>query len=133
MKAPKIDRVLFFSAAIAVSAACITLGIMEDQAAPYVSDLYDWIAFNMGVFYQCFAIGTMIYLAWLVFGRFGNIRLGDDKPDFSTFSWAGMLFCAGTGASLLVWSGVEWAFCPRVVSGARIAARQTIDLFMTSL
>jgi BCCT family betaine/carnitine transporter len=110
MKAPKIDRVLFFSAAIAVSVACISLGIMEDQAAPYVSDLYDWIASNMGVFYQCFAIGTMIFLAWLVFGRFGKIRLGAGKPDFSTFSWAGMLFCAGTGASLLVWSGVEWAF-----------------------
>lgn len=64
----------------------------------------------MGVFYQAFAIGTMLFLAWLAFGRFGHIRLGGDKPDFSTFSWAGMLFCAGTGASLLVWSGVEWAF-----------------------
>jgi BCCT family betaine/carnitine transporter len=110
MKGPEIDRVLFFSAVIVVATACIPLGIMEEQAAPYVSDLYDWIASNMGVFYQVFAIGTMLFLAWLVFSRFGKIRLGGDEPDFSTFSWAGMLFCAGTGASLLVWSGVEWAF-----------------------
>jgi len=110
MKAPKLDRVLFFTSVVVVLAACIPLGLMEDRAAPYVSNLYNWIASNMGVFYQCFAIGTMLFLAWLVFGRFGHIRLGGDKPDFSNFSWAGMLFCAGTGASLLVWSGVEWAF-----------------------
>jgi BCCT family betaine/carnitine transporter len=110
MKAPKLDRVLFFTSVVVVLVACISLGLMEERAAPYVSELYDWIASNMGVFYQCFAIGTMVFLAWLVFGRFGNIRLGGEKPDYSNFSWAGMLFCAGTGASLLVWSGVEWAF-----------------------
>jgi BCCT family betaine/carnitine transporter len=110
MNGPKIDRVLLFSAVLAVSAACIPLGILEEQAAPAVSELYDWIASNMGVLYQGFAIGTMGFLVWLVFGRFGKIRLGADKPDFSLFSWAGMLFCAGTGASLLVWSSVEWAF-----------------------
>ena len=110
MKAPKLDRVLFFTAVVVVLAACIPLGLMEERAAPLVSDLYDWIASNMGVFYQCFAIGSMVFLAWLVFSPFGNIRLGGDKPDYSNFSWAGMLFCAGTGASLLVWSGVEWAF-----------------------
>lgn len=110
MKEPKLDRVLFFTSVVVVLAACIPLGMMEERAAPYVSNLYNWIASNMGVFYQCFAIGTMIFLAWLAFGRFGRIRLGGDKPDFSNFSWAGMLFCAGTGASLLVWSSVEWAF-----------------------
>ena len=110
MKGPKLDRVLFFTSVVAVLAACIPLGLMEERAAPVVAELYNWIASNMGVFYQCFAIGTMVFLAWLVFGRFGHIRLGGEKPDFSTFSWAGMLFCAGTGASLLVWSGVEWAF-----------------------
>jgi BCCT family betaine/carnitine transporter len=110
LKGPKLDRVLFFTSVVAVLAACIPLGLMEERATPVVAELYNWIASNMGVFYQCFAIGTMLFLVWLTFGRFGNIRLGGDKPDFSTFSWAGMLFCAGTGASLLVWSGVEWAF-----------------------
>jgi BCCT family betaine/carnitine transporter len=110
VKGLRIDRVLFVSALAAVAAACIPLGFLAEGAAPRVSEVYNWIAFNMGVFYQAFAIGTMLFLAWLVFGRFGQIRLGGEKPDFSNFSWAGMLFCAGTGASLLVWSGVEWAY-----------------------
>ncbi|KON86569.1 hypothetical protein AF332_06870 [Sporosarcina globispora] len=31
----------------------------------------------------------------------------NDKPEFSTFSWGGMLFCAGMGTSIMFWSIVE--------------------------
>jgi len=108
----KIDRVLFFGAAGAAIAACIPLGLFPEQAGPFVSGAYDWVAAELGVFYQLFVIGTITFLIWLTSGPFGKVRLGGDgdRPDFSTFSWVGMLFCAGTGASLLVWSGVEWAF-----------------------
>ncbi len=112
MKGQKIDRVLFFATVIIVVAACIPLGLTPERAGPVVSDIYNWIASNLGVFYQWFGIGTIIFLAWLSLSPYGHIRLGGDEeePDFSTFSWAGMLFCAGTGASLLVWAGVEWAY-----------------------
>ena len=112
MHGHKIDRVLFFTAVIVVIAACIPLALMSERAGPAVEEIYNWIASNLGIFYQWFGIATIIYLLWLSLSRYGRIRLGGDeeKPDFSTFSWAGMLFCAGTGASLLVWAGVEWAF-----------------------
>lgn len=112
MQGRKIDRALFFAAVVAILGVCIPLGMMPERAAPVVSDLYDWIASNLGVFYQWFGIGTIVFLVWLSFGPYGRIRLGGDRerPDYSTFSWAGMLFCAGTGASLLVWAGVEWAY-----------------------
>jgi glycine betaine transporter len=47
-----------------------------------------------------FFLGLCLYLA---FGKYGSIRLGDDnqKPQFSTFSWIGMLFAAGTGNGLI--------------------------------
>ncbi len=112
MNERKIDRVLFFTAAISVLAVCIPMGVMPERAGQVVEELYNWIATNLGISYQCFGIGTILFLVWLSLSRYGRIRLGGegDKPDFSTFSWAGMLFCAGTGASLLVWAGVEWAF-----------------------
>ncbi len=99
MQGHKIDRVLFFTAAIIVLVACIPLGLMPERAGAVVSELYTWISSNLGVFYQWFGIGTIVYLAWLSIGPYGNIRLGGgegERPDFSTFSWAGMLFCAGT-------------------------------------
>jgi len=112
MKEPRIDRLLFFAASAAAIIVCIPLGLIPEQAEQFISGLYDLIASNFGVLYQMFAIGTIGFLIWLASSRYGRIRLGGDgdKPDYSTFSWVGMLFCAGTGASLLVWSGVEWAF-----------------------
>ncbi len=112
MQERKIDRVLFFTAVIIVVVACIPLAVMPERAGPAVTKIYDWISSNLGIFYQWFGIGTILFLIWLSLSPYGQIRLGGDgeKPDFSTFSWAGMLFCAGTGASLLVWAGVEWAY-----------------------
>jgi BCCT family betaine/carnitine transporter len=112
MQERKIDRLLFFTAVIIVIAACIPLGLMPERAGPAVSNIYNWISSNLGILYQWFGIGTFVFLIWLSLSPYGHIRLGGDgeKPDFSTFSWAGMLFCAGTGASLLVWASVEWAY-----------------------
>jgi BCCT family betaine/carnitine transporter len=108
----KVDRILFFCTTAAVVLVCIPMGLLPEKSAQFVSGLYNWIALNLGFLYQWFAIGTMVFLFWLAVGRYGNIRLGEagEQPEFSNFSWAGMLFCAGTGASLLVWAGVEWAY-----------------------
>ena len=105
-----IDRVMFTVVIVVIAAACVPLGLMPERAAAFVSDLYDGITHNFGFLYQWCAIGTILFMIWLATGRFAHVRLGgaDERPDFSTFSWAGMLFCAGTGASLLVWGGVEW-------------------------
>lgn len=108
----KIDRILFFTAAFLVFLVCLPMGLMPERSAAFVAQVYGWIASNLGFLYQWAAIGSILFLLWLGLGRHGNIRLGDEdeRPEFSDFSWAGMLFCAGTGASLLVWAGVEWAF-----------------------
>lgn len=110
MKDLKVDRALIIIAFLLVLAVSIPLGIAPQKSATVVSELYQWISFNFGVLYQVFAIAVMIFLAWLVFSRFGSIRLGDpdEEAEYSNFSWVGMLFCAGTGATLLVWSAIEW-------------------------
>ncbi|RAX29442.1 UNVERIFIED_CONTAM: BCCT family transporter, partial [Escherichia coli] len=33
-----------------------------------------------------------------------------DKPEFNTFTWAAMLFCAGIGSDILYWGVIELAF-----------------------
>ena len=108
----KIDRILFFTAAFLVLLVCLPMGLMPERSGEVVTLVYGWIASNLGFLYQWAAVGSILFLLWLGLGRHGHIRLGDkdERPEFSDFSWAGMLFCAGTGASLLVWAGVEWAF-----------------------
>jgi BCCT family betaine/carnitine transporter len=110
MNEPKVDRVIFGCVLCLVIAICIPLGWMPERAAILISELYDGISHRFGVLYQWAGIAAIAFSAWLAFGPYGDVRLGseDERAEFSTFSWAGMLFCAGTGASLMVLAGVEW-------------------------
>ena len=112
MKTPRIDRVTFGTAVLVVIAVCLPLGFFPDQSGPVVASIYTWVTTNFGLAYQWFAIAAIVFLLWLGLSRHGAIKLGepDDHPEFSLFSWVGMLFCAGVGAGLLVWAGTEWAY-----------------------
>ncbi|WP_339669584.1 BCCT family transporter [Dasania marina] len=110
MQKLRVDRVLFGVAVTLIVTICLPLGLMPEKSNLFISEFYSWISNNLSVFYQLFGIFTIIYLAWLALSRHGHIRLSqtNEKPEFSNFAWGGMLFCAGTGASLLVWAGIEW-------------------------
>ena len=97
-----LDKPLFIAASVAAVLVCIPLGVDPVGAEAWISGFYNSIAATFGVFYQAMAAGTIVFLAWLTLSPYGKIRLGGDAPQYSTFSWAGMLFCAGTGATLLV-------------------------------
>jgi choline/glycine/proline betaine transport protein len=57
-------------------------------------------------YYVVLVAFLLFFVVWLGIGRFKNVRLGgdDEVPEFTFFSWAAMLFAAGTGAGLLFWS-----------------------------
>ena len=67
--------------------------------------------FRDGFFFVGFFVlaGFLFFVVYLMFSRFGGIRLGDDddRPEFSRFSWFAMLFGAGMGIGLLFWSIAE--------------------------
>lgn len=71
----------------------------------YFADKFGWIYIG-GTF------SFLVVLAYLAFSKYGSIRLGDDdsKPEFSTFSWIGMLFSAGMGTVMLYWGVAEPVF-----------------------
>lgn len=51
----------------------------------------------------------LIFTLWLLFSKYGNIRLGGKgaRPEFRTKSWLAMLFSAGMGIGLVFWSVAE--------------------------
>ena len=73
---------------------------------------YEFIATRFGWLYLLAGVAALVLLLWLAFGRFGGVKLGavDEQPEFSTYSWVAMLFCAGIGAGLMYWSAIEWAY-----------------------
>jgi BCCT family betaine/carnitine transporter len=108
----RIDRVVFGTASLIVLLVSIPILIWPEQAGAPIAATYDFFADRFGLLYQWVVIGIVGFLGWLAFSRHGRIRLGppDSRPDFSTFSWVSMLFCAGVGAGLVYWATIEWAF-----------------------
>ncbi|WP_077706210.1 BCCT family transporter [Virgibacillus dokdonensis] len=59
-----------------------------------------------------YLLAVMVILAfsiYLIFSRYGNIKLGKEKddPEFSLPSWFAMLFSAGMGIGLVFWTTAE--------------------------
>lgn len=103
----KIDPVVFWSSLIVIVAATLLLVVNRETAEPVLSSLMSDITFKLDWAFQLLTVGLFIVLIWLIFGRYGKIKLGEGKPEFSSFSWGAMLFCAGMGTSIMFWSIME--------------------------
>jgi betaine/carnitine transporter, BCCT family len=107
-----IDWFIFVSTATVVIGVCIPLVLAPEWGANIVKLAFEFITQRFGILYIWASIATLIFLLWLALGRYGQIRLSnnDDKPIYSMFSWASMIFCAGIGSALIYWATIEWSF-----------------------
>ena len=109
---PKPDWPIFLSALAILLSACLPLFLFPEASEEVISGSYKWITQQLGLFYLWGGIGVLLFCGWIVASPYGAIRLGDQnsKPQFSTYSWASMLFCAGVATGILYWGTIEWAF-----------------------
>ena len=116
MKTPKsfelIDKPTFFGALGLLLVVTVPLILFPEQGAVWVSLARDFLTEKLGFLYLALGVGAGIFMAFIAFSDIGRISLGhpDEEPEFSTLSWAAMLFCAGIGASIIYWGTIEWAY-----------------------
>ncbi|REA95048.1 BCCT family transporter, partial [Staphylococcus pseudintermedius] len=67
---------------------------------------------KMGAIYLGLGLAIFCFVLDIAFGKYGSVTLGraNDKPEFSDFTWAWMLFCAGIGSDILYRGVIEWAY-----------------------
>ncbi len=64
----------------------------------------------LGFYFILMIIFMLGYNSWLALSKYGSIRLGKEKPQYNTFGWIAMVFCAAMGTSILYWSAIEWMY-----------------------
>ncbi len=64
----------------------------------------------LGLYFLLLVIACIVFCGWAAFSKYGCIRLGCEKPEYKTFAWVTMLFCAAMGSSILYWSAIEWSY-----------------------
>lgn len=108
----KVNHPVFWVSIIALLAFYGPMMIFQKEAQVPVGKMMHFITYSTDWLWEFVVFGSLIYLAWLALGRYGNVKLGgpDDKPEFSTFTWIAMMFCGGSGAGLVYWALIEPIF-----------------------
>ncbi|OHR66999.1 glycine/betaine ABC transporter permease [Bacillus sp. HMSC76G11] len=104
---------MVFYVSVLLTVAFIIWGIFFTDSLSKISttffngtlDYFGWIYLSSAIFFVIFSV-------YLLFSKFGHIRLGKEteKPEFKTASWLAMLFGAGTGVGIIYWSVAEPVF-----------------------
>lgn len=105
----KQGKMLFFSTMAFILIVVFTGILFPDtlydvgiKTMTYLTTQFGWIYIGGSFLF----VMIMLYFA---LSKYGDIRLGKDheRPEFSTFSWLGMLFSAGMGTVMLYWGVAE--------------------------
>jgi len=104
--------VVFFTSASLIIGFVIVSVFFNEMLGNIFNPLLNGISTNAGWFFTLAVNIILLFVLYLMFSRYGDIRLGGDdaEPDFSTLSWFAMLFSAGMGIGLLFYGVAEPMF-----------------------
>ncbi|MGA8942382.1 MAG: BCCT family transporter [Thermoactinomyces sp.] len=99
-----------FIISVIISFLFIIWGVLApDHIARVMTSIQAFLQDKFGWFYLFSTTGFLALCFFLIFSRYGKIRLGKDtdRPEFSNITWFAMLFSAGMGIGLVFWGTAE--------------------------
>lgn len=96
-----------FISSIVVIMLFVLISLMNvEEVSSSANALQTWVANRTGWFFVLTVNIVLLYVIYLLFSRFGGVRLGgsEAKPEFKGFAWFAMLFSAGMGIGLMFYS-----------------------------
>lgn len=126
---PKIKPVVLSVTGVFIALVAGWALLFTESAEATLGSLVDWIGNWFGWFYILLATAVLVFVVVLAL-RYSKIRLGKDtdRPEYSTFAWASMLFAAGIGTDVMFFAVAEPAsqfLAPPVTeAGSLEAARE---------
>jgi BCCT family betaine/carnitine transporter len=108
-RAGSIEKLIFFPGVIIILAVSLIMALEPGLGQEGVKSALNLVYKNFTSVFLLFGAFCFVVLMWLAFGRYGSVKLGrpEDVPEFSYLTWVFMLFTAGVGIGLMIWSIVE--------------------------
>ena len=118
-----VDRPVLGGSLIFLVGATALLLSFPERSLELMNDVNRFLTHDLGWLFLVFVFGGVCFLAWLGTSSYGDFRFRepDERPQYSSVSWFGMLFCAGIGSNLLYFGTTEWFgyyLSPPPLSGA---------------
>ncbi|WP_245999041.1 BCCT family transporter [Paracoccus methylarcula] len=97
----------------AMVAAFVVFTVLNvELAGKLYGSIRSWVESALSWYYISSVVVLFFVCLFLMFSRFGSIRLGDDdsRPEFSNFSWFAMLFSASVSIGIMFFGVAEPLF-----------------------
>jgi choline/carnitine/betaine transport len=88
----------------------VAFALRPDAAYGVVDGIRVWILAHFNWFFLFVMLGFVLFLGFLIFGPWGRLRLGDEEPEYSYFSYFAMMYSAGLAAGIVFWGPAEALF-----------------------
>src|SRR5699024_12475640 len=103
----KVTRVFYISVTIAV--IFIIWGVIPESVLPnanldnVTSTIQNFLVSKFGWFYLLSATGFLIFAIYLIFSKYGNLKLlkSNVEPESSYMNWFAIVICTGFGDCLV--------------------------------
>ena len=106
----KLDKPLLFISLSVILFVVVGLALYPEQGNAIASYLFSTLTDQFGDIFLLFGFFSVIFLAFIGLGKYGNIQLGTDKPEYTQFTYLAMMICAGLGSATVYWAFVEWGY-----------------------
>lgn len=93
-----------------IAVFCIFLISAPAETKVLINTLYYYVTDKFGILYLWITLISFILCLYLAVSKYGAIKLGEGKKEYSEFSWAAMIFCASMAAGFLYWTNIEWIY-----------------------
>jgi choline/glycine/proline betaine transport protein len=104
-----LSKGIFVPSMVFIFLVSITSVLYPEIADKVLNIVKKFIFINLNWIYVWSVTAFVIFLVYLLFSKYGRIRLGDNdsRPEHSFFSWVAMLFSAGMGIGLMYFGVAE--------------------------
>lgn len=109
MKKLNVDMQIAVPTLLLILLMVVSLLFFPMQIKPVINIILSKIVDNFGWLYIVTCLASFAFLIWIVFSKFGDIKLGDpdEKPAYSNFAWNAMVFASGVGSSAVILGFLE--------------------------
>ncbi|WP_267643405.1 BCCT family transporter [Haloarchaeobius amylolyticus] len=106
----EIEPTIFaFGAAITILFV-VAFSLRPDAALEFVNGIRLWILSTFNWFFLLAMLSFVLFLGFVIFGPWGRLKLGDESPEYSYFSYFAMMYSAGLAAGIVFWGPAEAMF-----------------------
>ncbi|PVF10773.1 BCCT family transporter, partial [Yersinia pestis] len=92
---PRKDIPLIVTSLLCIILIALAFSLFPQQSSQMAETIFSGVTRLLGSTIQILVLLGLILVLYIAVSKYGNIRLGEGKPEYRTIPWLFMFICAG--------------------------------------